>query len=232
MYPLASHAHPPTLDDIDGVEEAKIDEGNVVQLSPAMDAPPKPRRTDDATSVVVSNQLADIAQSPLLDPSHECASSAASQIDALHAALQESIRANTAVREAMQEANQTLDVKLEAFMTSVSERIMQKASQTLEAKLETFMTSVSNRLGVIEQVIVERHDHGIPWRATKVSDKSPKLFFCCLTYDASNRSGDARGTYRGGLLYPGHKRGSCKVLSCEEGGAVARSSCEVGSREM
>ena len=132
VHPLTSLAHPPTLGNDDGgVADAKMEEN---------DAPPESPRMD-AGSMAVPEQLAGrVTVSSLVDPAHEPAS--ASQISALHAALQGSIRANTAIHETMQEANRRHEMRAEM----------------LEAKLEAFMSSMSDCLGATEQVAVERHD--------------------------------------------------------------------------
>jgi len=135
VYPLTLHACLPTRENVDGAAEAKADKENATQLSPVIDAPPESLHTD-VDSVAASNQLAIGTPTPLIDPSHESAT--ASQINALHAALQDNINANTAMRETMQESNRALEAKLEC--------------------IEAFMTIVSDRLGAIEQVVVERHD--------------------------------------------------------------------------
>ena len=130
-------------------------------LSPTMDALPKlPGADAKATSKQLADTS---ARTPPVDQSHESASvsqinalyaalqDSASANMAIHDAMREANRKfqmradsthamNMAVHETIQEANQRHQMRAE----------------TLETKIGAFMTSVSERLGAIEKAIAER----------------------------------------------------------------------------
>ena len=128
-----SHARPHSqtrTHKLDGVEEAKIEQGLLY---------PPPRGADFTPEPTAA------AQKPLIFRDHE--SSCASQIKELQQALQDSMGTMHAMNSAMHET------------IHETNRSNQKRAESLEAKIEAFMVTMTEQLGAIErQVMVDRHE--------------------------------------------------------------------------